>query len=369
MREHMEHRFFIGMLALVTLAFGALMLPFWTAIFWACAFAVIFYPLQQVFLRKVSAHRGYMALLTILTMVLMVLVPLLLLGSSLAQDGVAFYARVQSGEVDPAKWIDAVKGAFPSAIAALQDMGIDTDNLKAKLSELAMAASKVLATEMLAIGQNAAGLFLNITLMLYLCFFLLKDGPLLVDVLIRALPLGDERERHLLDKFAEVTRATVKGNLVVAVVQGTLGGLIFWFLQIPAPLLWGVLMTILSLLPAVGAALVWLPVSLYLYATGQVVQATVLAVYGAVVIGLADNILRPILVGRDTKLPDYLVLFSTLGGISVFGMHGFVLGPLVAALFLAFWQIFSTEFYAQPAEATDAVADVPADDTSPSVSD
>ncbi|HAT41393.1 MAG TPA: AI-2E family transporter [Rheinheimera sp.] len=372
MREQMEHRFFIGMLALVTIGFGSLMQPFWTAIFWACAFTVIFYPLQQLFLRKVSAHRGYMALLTILTMILMVLVPLLVLGSSLAHDGVAFYARVQSGEVDPAKWVDAVKGAFPNAISALQELGIDTDNLKTKLSELAMAASKVLATEMLSVGQNAAGLFLNITLMLYLCFFLLKDGPQLVDILIRALPLGDERERHLLDKFAEVTRATVKGNLVVAVVQGTLGGLIFWFLAIPAPLLWGVLMTLLSLLPAVGAALVWLPVSLYLYATGQVVQATILAVYGAVVIGLADNILRPILVGRDTKLPDYLVLFSTLGGISVFGMHGFVLGPLVAALFLAFWQIFTTEFYEhgqQPVEPTaGSITDSTAGST-PSVSD
>lgn len=346
MREQMERRFFIGMLGMVTLGFGWLMQPLWTAIFWACALSVIFYPLQQLFLRKISPHQGYMAFMTLLTMILIVLVPLLTLGSSLVQDGVAFYARVQSGEVDPAKWIDAVKSAFPSVIATLQDFGVNTENLKAKLSELAMAASKVLATEMLAIGQNAAGLFLNIALMLYLCFFLLKDGPLLVDILVRALPLGDERERHLFDKFAEVTRATVKGNLVVAVVQGSLGGFIFWLLDIPAPLLWGVLMTVLSLLPAVGAALVWLPVSLYLYATGQTAQATILIAYGAVVIGLADNILRPVLVGRDTKLPDYLVLFSTLGGISLFGMHGFVLGPLVAALFLAFWQIFTSEFYA-----------------------
>jgi len=361
MREQMERRFFIGMLGVVTIAFGWLMQPLWTAIFWACAFAVIFYPLQQLFLQRLSPRRGAMALLTLLTMVLMVLLPVLALGSSLAQDGVAFYARVQSGEIDPAKWVDTVKSAFPSVISALQDLGVNTDNLKTKLSELAMAASKVLATEMLAIGQNAAGLFLNIALMLYLCFFLLKDGPLLVDVLIRALPLGDERERHLLDKFAEVTRATVKGNLVVAVVQGTLGGIIFWLLDIPGPLLWGVLMTLLSLLPAVGAALVWLPVSLYLYATGQVVHATILVAYGAVVIGLADNILRPLLVGRDTKLPDYLVLFSTLGGISVFGMHGFVIGPLVAALFLAFWQIFTTEFYtsASPvAEQAEPAADV-----------
>ena len=133
----------------------------------------------------------------------------------------------------------------------------------------------------LAAGQNVAGLLMNIALMLYLAFFLLRDGHQLVELLIRALPLGDERERMLFAKFAEVTRATVKGNLVVAVVQGTLGGMIFWFLDLPAPVLWGVVMTFLSLLPAIGAALVWFPVALYLYATGQWWPATILIAYGA----------------------------------------------------------------------------------------
>ena len=260
------------------------------------------------------------------------------------QEGISFYDRLQSGEVDPAKMIDAVKSAFPAVVSTLQDFGINTDNLRQKLSDFAMTTSKVLASEMLAIGQNAAGLFLNIALMLYLAFFLLRDGTKLLHLLVEALPLGDEREHLLFAKFAEVTRATVKGNLVVALVQGTLGGIIFYLLDIPAPVLWGVMMTFLSLLPAIGAALVWLPVALYLYATGQWQQATVLVVYGATVIGLADNLLRPLLVGRDTKLPDYVVLFSTIGGISLFGINGFVLGPLVAALFMVFWQIFMTEF-------------------------
>ncbi|MBY0418431.1 MAG: AI-2E family transporter, partial [Pararheinheimera sp.] len=196
----------------------------------------------------------------------------------------------------------------------------------------------------LSIGQNTFGFILSLCLMLYLTFFLLREGPRLVELMIKALPLGDKRERILFAKFAEVTRATVKGNLVVALVQGALGGLIFWLLGLPAPILWGVVMAFLSLLPAVGAALVWLPVSLYWYATGDWVIATILVAYGALVIGLADNILRPLLVGRDTKLPDYLVLFSTLGGITLMGINGFVLGPMVAALFLVFWQIFIDEF-------------------------
>ena len=152
-------------------------------------------------------------------------------------------------------------------------------------------------------------------------------------------------------------------------VQGALGGIIFWLLGLPAPLLWGVVMAVLSLIPAVGAGLIWLPAAIYLYAVGQFVSATVLLAYGVIVIGLADNILRPILVGRDTKLPDWMVLLSTLGGLSLFGINGFVVGPLVAVLFIAFWQIFGREFKtAAEREAhgelppTGAPADSPADD-------
>jgi len=152
----------------------------------------------------------------------------------------------------------------------------------------------------------------------------------------------------LFAKFAEVTRATVKGNLVVAAVQGTLGGLIFWVLGIPGAFLWGVVMTLLSLIPVVGAALIWLPVAVYLFATGNWVHGTILFAFGAGVIGLVDNVLRPVLVGRDTKLPDYMVLLSTLGGFVLFGMNGFVIGPLIAALFVTFWDIFVREFHLPP---------------------
>src|SRR5690606_13847821 len=132
----------------------------------------------------------------------------------------------------------------------------------------------------------------------------------------------------------------VKGNIVVAATQGMLGGLIFWALGIQGALLWGVIMAVLSLLPAVGAALIWLPVAIYFLATGAIWQGIVLILFGVLVIGLVDNILRPILVGKDTKIPDYVILISTLGGLSVFGLNGFVLGPLFAALFIACWDLF-----------------------------
>jgi predicted PurR-regulated permease PerM len=153
--------------------------------------------------------------------------------------------------------------------------------------------------------------------------------------------LKEEHSRRLLKEFATVVRATVKGNVVVALVQGALGWLAFWYLGITAPLLWGALMALLSLLPAVGAALVWGPVALYLMASGSILPAIGLTAWGVLVIGLADNVLRPILVGKETRLPDYLVLIATLGGLAVFGLNGFVLGPVVAAIFISAWDLFA----------------------------
>jgi predicted PurR-regulated permease PerM len=155
------------------------------------------------------------------------------------------------------------------------------------------------------------------------------------------VPLAPEQKRALFDKFAIVIRAMVKGTILVAIAQGALGGLIFWLLGIHAAVLWGVVMAFLALLPAVGAAVVWLPVALYLLATGAVWQGVVLIAFGAGVIGLVDNVMRPYLVGKDTRMPDYVVLISTLGGIAIFGLNGFVIGPLIAAMFIAVWDISS----------------------------
>ena len=164
----------------------------------------------------------------------------------------------------------------------------------------------------------------------------------------KAVPLQGDQKQALFQKFAIVVRAMIKGTIFVAIIQGTLGGLIFWALGIHAPVLWGVMMALLSLLPAVGAAVVWFPVAIYLLATGSVWQGIVLLAFGAGVIGLVDNVLRPYLVGKDTRMPDYIVLISTLGGIVTFGLSGFVLGPLIAAMFIAVWDISSSAMSASP---------------------
>src|SRR5688572_10757206 len=175
--------------------------------------------------------------------------------------------------------------------------------------------------------------------MLYLLYFLLRDGRELSARIGKAVPLREDLRRGLFRKFATVVRATVKGNIVVAVIQGALGGLAFAFLGIPGAFLWGTVMALFSLLPAVGTAIVWIPVAVWLLATGSTWQGVVLAAYCVLVIGLVDNVLRPILVGKDTRMPDWIVLISTLGGMAIFGLNGFVIGPVIAAMFMAVWDV------------------------------
>ena len=202
-----------------------------------------------------------------------------------------------------------------------------------------MQGSQVLATRALRLGPRTVDCVVSLFVMLYLLCFLLRDGDELTRRIRSAVPLRADHQRALAENFTLVIRATVKGTLVVAVVQGALGGLLFWLLGIRGALLWAVVMAVFSLLPAFGTAIVWVPVAIYFLVTGAVGQGLLVIGYGVLVIGLVDNVLRPVLVGKDTKMPDYVVLVATLGGLSVFGVNGFVIGPIIAALFLAAWSI------------------------------
>ncbi|WP_346775180.1 AI-2E family transporter [Wenzhouxiangella sp. XN79A] len=360
--EKLEQRLFLVLLAGVTALFLFLLQPFFAPILWACIIAVLFHPLQVRLERAWGDRPNLIALTVLLACIVLVVVPVLLLLASFAQQGIALYRQIDTGEIQPGQYIDQVRNAFPAVQALLERFSIDMSSVRENVANAAVATSRFVAQNALAVGQGTFGFFLKLGLMLYVAFFLLRDGRRLIEQLVHALPLGDERERMLFQKFAEVTRATVKGNLVVAMVQGALGGLIFWILGIPAALLWGVVMTVLSLIPAIGAGIIWLPAAIYLYAIGDWVSATVLILYGVLIIGLADNILRPILVGRDTKLPDWLVLLSTLGGLTMFGLNGFVVGPLIAVLFIAFWQIFGREFNESHPEHQRSMSDDPSTD-------
>ena len=345
MYAKLETRTFLALLVGVSLAFVFLMKPFFGPIFWAVAIALIFHPVQQLLVRKLGERPNVNALITLCICMFIVVIPVLVLVTSLVAEGVALYQQIQSGDIRPGEYIDRVNQSFPAIQAFLAQFDINFADLRDRAVSLFVGGSQFLGKQALGVGQNTFQFFLGLALMVYLAFFLLRDGSALVELMVKALPLGDERERLLFAKFAEVTRATVKGNLLIAIIQGAMGGLM--------------VMAIVSLLPAVGAALVWVPAAIYLAAVGDVIEAVILTAFGVVVIGLADNLLRPVLVGRDTKLPDYIVLLSTLGGIVMFGINGFVMGPLVAALFMAFWGIFIREFseeaHRPPASVDDGV--------------
>lgn len=343
LKQNLETKSFLALLLLVSAAFLWILQPFFGPIFWACALAIIFYPIQKSLLKGINHRPNTQALVTLLMCLIIVIIPVIFLVSSVVGQAADLYQKIESGEFDLAGHIEQFQNAFPVVKETLERFGVDFGDMKNQAVNFAMNSGKFIAQYTFDIGSNAFKFVLDFCLMLYLTFFFLRDGNNLKELMVRALPMGDTRERHLFAKFAEVTRATVKGNLVVAMTQGALGGIIFWILGIPAALLWAVVMAFASLLPAVGAAIIWAPVAIYLLATGSYIQGIVLVAFGGGVIGLVDNLLRPILVGRDTKLPDYLVLLSTLGGMALFGINGFVIGPLIAALFIAFWGIFMRE--------------------------
>ncbi len=339
--DYLERRALLVLLVTVTPALGWVLLPFYGTILWGAIIALLFEPLHRRLLPRMKQRRNVAAMLTLLVVLLVVVLPFALLTASLAREAAQLAQRLQSGEVNPALYFRGLFDALPAWMAALLDrMGLaDFDTLQRKFAAAIAQGTQFLATQALGIGLNTFDFVTSLAITLYLSYFLIRDGDRALRVLRRASPLTPLHTQELIDKFGTVIRATVKGNLLVAVVQGALGGLAFWFLDVGAALLWAVLMAVLSLLPAVGAALVWLPVAIYLLLSGSTWQGVALMAWGALVIGLVDNLLRPMLVGKDTRLPDAVVMITTLGGLAVFGLNGFVLGPAIAAMFVAVWHI------------------------------
>ncbi len=340
----LQNGFFLLLLAAATLAFVWVVRGFFAPVFWAAALAIVFRKPYRRVSAALGRREGLAAALTTLGIVVLVLAPLGLLGAALVNEAMGLYARVASGELDVQGQAEAL---LPMAADLAERFNVDLAEVEAGLSSAAMAAGQYVAGQAVAIGQNALRFLLLAFVMLYTLFFFLRDGDRLIALIVQALPLGENRERRLLARFATVTRATMKGTLVVGAVQGAVGGVLFLVLGLDAPLFWGVIMAVCSLLPAVGPALVWGPAAVYLLATGSVVKGVVLIAGGALLIGTIDNVLRPLLVGRDTAMPDFLVLLSTLGGLALFGLTGIVVGPVVAALFLVVWQMFIEEYGGQ----------------------
>ena len=338
-----QNKTFLLLLVAVSLAFAAILWPFYEAVFWGVVLAILFSPLHRRLLLRMPRRHNLAALTTLVLCLIVVILPMTLLSISLIQEATHIYDRLRSGQLNVGDYFQQIIAALPSwALELLNRLELTSmAALQQKLSTIAVQGSQLIATRALNIGQNTFQFLISLGIMLYLLFFLLRDGAALAIRVRNAVPLEEAHKRDLSQKFTTVIRATVKGNIVVAASQGLLGGFIFWALGIQGPVLWGVLMAFLSLLPAVGAGLIWVPVAIYFFATGALWQAVTLTAFGVFVIGLVDNILRPVLVGKDTKMPDYVVLISTLGGMALFGLNGFVIGPVITALFMATWDLFA----------------------------
>jgi predicted PurR-regulated permease PerM len=339
-----EEKGFGWLLLAVSIGFALVVWPLFGAVLWASVFAIVCAPLFR-WLKRAFRGRGSLAAATTLVLVIVVvIVPMTLVTAAIVREATAVYERVRANDIGVGEYLQRGFDSLPPWMTSLlerfglADLGAVQERLTAGLAQ----ASQLIAKQAISIGQNTLEFLVSLGVMLYLLFFLLRDGEAIYRRLHAAVPLRRDRRRALFEKFAVVVRATVKGNLVVAIVQGALGGLIFWILGLKGALLWAVIMALLSLLPAIGTAMVWLPVAIYFLATGAVVSGVVLILFGVFVIGLVDNVLRPVLVGKDTRMPDYVVLVATLGGIALFGPNGFVLGPLIAALFMAAWDLFAT---------------------------
>ncbi len=339
-----EDGFFLGLVILVSIAFAAILEPFFAAILWGLIVAILFAPFNQRLLKMMPNRRSSAALITLVLIIAIVIVPAILLSIALVQEAAYFYGKIQSGDINFARMFAQVQGSLPDwAHSSLRRMGFNNfDAARATVTRGITSSFRTLAAQALLIGQSAFSFVVALGVMLYLSFFLLRDGDVLARRFAEAAPLRAHQREALMRRFVVVIRATIKGSIVVAIVQGFVGGVVFWALGIQGALLWGVLMGAFSLLPAIGSGLVWVPVALYLFATGAIWQGAVLVGCGVLVIGMVDNVLRPILVGRDTRIPDYVVLISTLGGIELFGFNGIVIGPVIAALFIATWNIFTT---------------------------
>ena len=359
------------LLALVTVAFFWIISPFFGAVFWAMVLALMFMPVHRRLCALLRGRDTLAALGTLLFCMVIVVVPMIFVVGAMVDEATSFTQRLRTGEFNPRTYFEQIQNALPGwSRDLLGRFGLfNAQDVVDKLTAAVVQGGQALTARALAIGQNTLMLLVNLGIMLYLLFFFLRDGRDLAQTIRRAVPMQRQHTDFLLSKFATVVRATVKGTVVVALVQGMLGGVAFAFLGIHGAVLWGVVMSVLSLLPAVGAALVWAPVAIYLIATGSMIEGLGLAAWGAGVMGMVDNLLRPILVGKETKLPDYLVLLSTIGGLSIFGVNGFLIGPAIAALFVATWALFSHEEGATPEDAAVAVAAAPADESAPPPAD
>ncbi len=338
----MRHFIFFVLLAVVTAAFFTIMKPFFYPLFWAAILAGIFYPLYKRLDEKLKVPNLSSAITLILIFIIIVL-PMIGIGTLVAKEAVDLYgtATNKSGEINESiqHTIQLIKQNPYTA-----QLNIDQSFLTQKIVELYQSITSFLLDSAKTITQNSIVFAVMFFIMFYALFFFVRDGEKFLRELMHLCPLGDRYEKILYKKFTSTVRATIKGSVIIGLIQGTLGWAMFAVAGIQGALIWGLMMVLLATIPGIGCYFVWLPAAIVLLLTGHFSTGIGMILFGTLVIGTIDNFIRPILVGKDSELHPLLVLFSTLGGILTFGISGFIIGPVIASLLLSFWEMYD-EYY------------------------
>ena len=329
---------FFAFLILITIAFLYVIKPFFYPIFWAAIIAGIFYPVFKKIKSKIK-YANLSSLITMVIVLFIIIIPVALLSSLILRESISLYASLADNQGHIVSNVKNVIGWIQNN-PITDKLNIDEQQVTAKLTEVAKVLADFVFTTAKNLTQNSLTFLIMFIIMFYALFFFLKDGERMLKRLAHISPLGDKHEIIMYKKFTSTVRAVLKGTLIVGVIQGLLGGLLFYIVGIEGALIWGVMMILFSVVPGFGSYIIWLPAAITMFVLGNIWQGLLLVIVGAAVISTIDNLLRPVLVGKDTQMHPLLILFSTLGGLLVFGISGFIIGPIIAALLLSLWEMY-----------------------------
>ncbi len=338
-----QRGFLLLLVAGISVLFVQMVRDFLLAVFLAAIFAGMSYPLFDRLRTRMGGRENIASITTILLILVGVIVPLAVFMVFVVSESVSMSQAI-------ADWIRSEPDRFGQLrewayrLPVVGRLVPESDVLLAKLGDLAGTIGPTVASKLAAFGGATLSFLFQLFVCLYAMFFFLVDGPGLLRQILYYIPLGSAQEDQLLERFISVTRATIKGSLLIGVIQGLLAGLAFWVAGVPAAAFWGTVMVVFSIIPAVGSALVWIPAVAYLFIAGDTTAALGLLAWCALVVSSVDNFLRPLLVGRDARMSDLMILLSTMGGIVLFGALGFIVGPIIAALFVTVWHIYGHAF-------------------------
>ena len=339
--SHIQQIFFFSILVGATGIFFWMIGSYLFPVLWAAIVAIVFYPMHTRISRLCRHRHSIAALLTIFTISVLVLTPLIILGGMIVQDSIELYQRIGQDQTFDSS---SLFGRAEQAIAYLEPFGIEQAAVMERVQEWTATITQTISSSLLAFSQMTLTLLVYIGIMLYLLFFFFRDGVSILHTLADYIPLKKTDLDRLFTRFSKTTQAVVKGTLTIAVLQGCIIGITFWLTGVTSPVLWGMAVAILAIIPAVGPALIWLPAGIILIATGSIWGGVIVFVVGAILVALVDEFLRPIMVGRGSNLPDPIILLATIGGLASFGISGFVLGPIIAAFFLSLWTMFGERY-------------------------